>query len=143
MIERENAILLPGSLFDNPGGWISDPQFMEVMGSSELLAHGLVKPVADACTGFEVPTDGVYNVWVRTKNWAAWWTDRPGPGKFTLRFDGRPLDTVFGTGSPVGKKASDQRDIAKQRPFIFPARGDIFKDTANHYRFTVIDLHLG
>ena len=87
-------------MFDNPGGWISDPQFMEVMGSSELLAHGLGKPVADACTGFEVPADGVYNVWVRTKNWAAWWTDRPGPGKFTLRFDDQPLDTVFGTGVP-------------------------------------------
>ena len=62
MIERDNSILLPGSMFRSPGGWISDPQFMEVMGSSELLAHGLGKPVRDASTTFEAPQDGEYNV---------------------------------------------------------------------------------
>ena len=100
MTERDKAILLPGSMFDDLGGWISDPQFMEVMHSSELLAHGLGKPVADAVTGFDAPQDGQYNVWVRTKNWTAFWTDRPGPGKFSIIIDGEPLETVFGTGSP-------------------------------------------
>ena len=100
MTERDKAILLPGSMFDDLGGWISDPQFMEVMQSSELLAHGLGKPVADAVTGFDAPQDGQYNVWVRTKNWTAFWTDRPGPGKFSIIIDGEPLETVFGTGSP-------------------------------------------
>ena len=87
-------------MFQSLGGWISDPQFMEVMGSSELLAHGLGEPVEDASTTFEAPQEGEYNVWVRTKNWTAWWTDRPGPGKFSLIFDGKALDTVFGTESP-------------------------------------------
>lgn len=100
MTDRDKAILLPGSMFEDLGGWISDPQFMEVMHSSELLAHGLGKPVADAVTGFDVPQDGLYNVWVRTKNWTAFWTDRPGPGKFSLLIDGESLEEVFGTGSP-------------------------------------------
>lgn len=100
MTERDKAILLPGSMFDDLGGWISDPQFMEVMHSSELLAHGQGKPVADAVTGFDAPQDGQYNVWVRTKNWTAFWTDRPGPGKFSIIIDGEPLETVFATGSP-------------------------------------------
>ena len=100
MIEKENAILLPGSLFDHPGGWIPDPQFMEVMHSSEMLAHGLGHPVADASTRFEISTENDYHVWVRTKNWTAYWTDTPGPGKFTLLLDGTPLETVFGSGSP-------------------------------------------
>ena len=100
MTDRDNSILLPGSMFRSLGGWISDPQFMEVMGSSELLAHGLGKPVEDASTTFEAPQDGEYNVWVRTKNWTAYWTDKPGPGKFALIIDDAPLGEVFGTGSP-------------------------------------------
>ena len=101
MTDRDNSILLPGSMFRSLGGWISDPQFMEVMGSSELLAHGLGKPVEDASTTFEAPQDGEYNVWVRTKNWTAYWTDKPGPGKFALIIDDAPLGEVFGTGSPA------------------------------------------
>ena len=61
MITKTNSILLPGTLFQDKGGWISDPQFMEVMKSSEMLAHGLGTPVADAVTSFEVAADGVYN----------------------------------------------------------------------------------
>lgn len=100
MIQRDNAILLPGTLFDDPGGWIPDPQFMEVMHSSEMLAHGLGRPVADADTGFRAPQEGIYNVWVRTRNWTAYWSAKQGPGKFTLLIDGKALETVFGTGSP-------------------------------------------
>lgn len=100
MIQRDNAILLPGTLFDDPGGWIPDPQFMEVMDSSEMLAHGLGRPVADADTGFRAMQEGIYNVWVRTRNWTAYWTAKQGPGKFTLLIDGKALETVFGTGSP-------------------------------------------
>lgn len=87
-------------MFEDHGGWIADPQFMEVMHSSEMLAHGLGHPVRDARTGFNAPAGDSYHIWVRTRNWAAWWTDRPGPGKFTLAVDGQPLETVFGSGSP-------------------------------------------
>jgi hypothetical protein len=100
MIQRDNAILLPGTLFDDPGGWIPDPQFMEVMDSSEMLAHGLGRPVADADTGFRAMQEGIYNVWVRTRNWTAYWTAKQGPGKFRLLIDGKALETVFGGGSP-------------------------------------------
>ena len=96
---RSNSILLPGTLFDDKGGWISDPQFMEVMKSSVMLAHGLGTPVADAVTSFEVAAGGVYNLWVRTKNWTAPWSDKPTPGIFKVAVDGAEVETVFGTGS--------------------------------------------
>ena len=99
MITKTNSILLPGTLFDDKGGWISDPQFMEIMKSSEMLAHGLGIPVADAVTSFEVVADGVYNLWVRTKNWTAPWSDKPTPGIFKIAVDGVDADTIFGTGA--------------------------------------------
>ena len=99
MINSKNSILLPGSMFDDKGGWISDPQFMEVMKSSEMLAHGLGHPVADAVTSFEVGSDGVYNLWVRTRNWTAPWSSKPTPGIFKVLVDETEVDTVFGTGS--------------------------------------------
>ncbi len=97
---RKGSILLCGSSFDNLGGWISDPQFMDVMGSSYLLAHGLGKPVADASTSFYVETEGDYHIYVRTKNWTGYWTDKPGPGIFNLIIDSQTVDHVFGQGSP-------------------------------------------
>ena len=99
MISDNNSILLPGSMFEDKGGWISDPQFMEVMKSSEMLAHGLGKPVADAVTSFETSAPGNYNIWVRTKNWTAPWSSEPTPGIFKLIVDGVEIDEVFGTGS--------------------------------------------
>ena len=36
-----DSVLLPGTYFRHKGGWTADPQFMEQMGSSYLLAHGL------------------------------------------------------------------------------------------------------
>ena len=63
------TILLECEQFKNLGGWSIDSQFIDEMGSSYLLAHGLGKPVADAKTTFEVKKAGRYNVYVRTKNW--------------------------------------------------------------------------
>jgi DNA-binding LacI/PurR family transcriptional regulator len=97
---KSGSILLCGSSFDNLGGWISDPQFMDVMGSSYLLAHGLGKPVADALTSFYVETEGDYHIYVRTKNWTGYWSEKPGPGIFNLSIDGKATDKVFGQGSP-------------------------------------------
>ena len=39
--------------FAERGGWSVDSQFIDEMGSSYLLAHGLGKPVADASKTFE------------------------------------------------------------------------------------------
>ena len=41
-------IFVEAELFENKGGWVSDAQFMDQMGSPYLMAHGLGNPVADA-----------------------------------------------------------------------------------------------
>ena len=92
-----NDILIEAESFGQPGGWKLDTQFIEVMGSPYLLAHGLGRPVADATTTVEVADPGEYHVFVRTKDWVALW-DAPGaPGKFQISIDGETLDHTFGT----------------------------------------------
>ncbi len=81
--------------FDDPGGWMLDTQFIEIMGSPYLLAHGMGKPVKDATTSRKL-TSGEYRVWVRTKNWVGPW-DAPGaPGKFQVSIKGEKLKKTFG-----------------------------------------------
>ncbi|MCW0220281.1 MAG: FAD-dependent oxidoreductase, partial [Prosthecobacter sp.] len=83
--------------FDNPGGWMLDTQFIDIMGSPYLLAHGMGTPVKDAETEVSVAEAGNYKVWVRTKNWVGPW-DAPGaPGKFQVSVNGKVLDKVLGT----------------------------------------------
>ncbi len=92
-----DGILVEAENFSDKGGWLVDQQFMDVMGSSYLLAHGLGVPVANARTQVEFAEEGEYRLWVRTKNW------RPGnwqaPGRFKVKIAGKELDTVFGTES--------------------------------------------
>ena len=71
------AVSFGGSLvecerFADKGGWAVDSQFIDEMGSSYLLAHGLGQPVADAVTRIDVKKSGRYGVFVRTKNWKIW-----------------------------------------------------------------------
>lgn len=87
-------VLVEAESFDNLGGWVLDPQFLDVMGSPYLLAHGLGKPVENAETEFELPAPGTYSVWVRTNNWVPKWS----PGRFKLMVDGRELQPTLGTG---------------------------------------------
>jgi hypothetical protein len=91
------SVLVEAEAFANHGGWAVDPQFMDVMGSPYLLAHGLGRPVQDAVTTIELPDPGVYHVWVRTKDWVATWNAPGEPGRFQVLIDGRPLDATFGT----------------------------------------------
>ncbi|MBR1705564.1 MAG: FAD-dependent oxidoreductase [Bacteroidales bacterium] len=98
--QPENSVFLPGSLFQNPGGWAVDPQFMEQMGSTCLLAHGLGHPVEDAVTGFRVPRSGRYHIYVRTRNWTSRWSERPTPGIFTVLADGKDNGHVYGAAGP-------------------------------------------
>ena len=76
------------------GGWSLDAQFMDVMGSPYLLAHGLGVRVTDAKAYVSFPEQGTYRVWVRTRNWA-----EGNPGRFRVLVDGKPLPKVFGEGS--------------------------------------------
>lgn len=95
LIETEN--------FRHKGGWVVDQQFMDHMGSPYLLAHGMGVPVADASTTITLPSDGTYNVYVRTYNWTAPWTTDKGPGRFRVVIDNRALKQELGAdGSAWG-----------------------------------------
>ena len=82
--------------FRDKGGWSVDQQFMDLMGSPYLIAHGMDKPVADAVTTVEFPESGTYHAYVRTFNWVAPWYDGEGPGRFSLRVGKRTLPEVLG-----------------------------------------------
>ena len=82
--------------FTNKGGWVVDQQFMDLMGSSYLLAHGMGKPVKDATTEVTFPRTGTYHMFVRTYNWTSVWLDDKGPGQFRISINGKPVETTFG-----------------------------------------------
>jgi hypothetical protein len=90
-------VLLEAEQFADLGGWDLDQQFMEQMGSSYLLAHGLGVPVKDAVTTAKFATPGKYRVWVRTRDWVAPWKMPGAPGRFQVLVDGKPLAETFGT----------------------------------------------
>ena len=73
------------------GGWSLDCQFMDIMGSPYLLAHGIGRPVTDARATITLPSAGEYRVWVRSRNWA-----EGAPGRFDVRIDGKALGKTFG-----------------------------------------------
>ncbi len=83
--------------FADKGGWVLDQQFMDLMGSPYLMAHGLGKPVSDAVTEIDVPESGKYTVYVRTFNWTSPWSKAEGPGKFQIKVGGKTLKEAVGT----------------------------------------------
>lgn len=83
--------------FDSLGGWVLDQQFMDLMGSPFLLAHGMGVPVEDATTAVTVDAPGSHRAWVRTRDWVAPWGVEGSPGRFQVSIDGVPLDVTFGT----------------------------------------------
>ena len=96
---QKNAVFVEAESFANKGGWVVDQQFMDVMGSPFLMAHGMGIPVKDAETTVKFPAKGKYRMFVRTRNWAARWTDQDAPGKFQVLVDGKAVAPVFGTES--------------------------------------------
>ena len=94
---RAQTVLVEAESFSEPGGWSLDTQFIEIMGSPYLLAHGLGAPVKDATTTVKFPASGKYRVLVRTKDWVAPWKAPGQPGKFQLLIEGQPLKETFGT----------------------------------------------
>ena len=83
--------------FTHKGGWVVDQQFMDQMGSSYLLAHGMGVPVEDARTEVTFPQTGIYHVYVRTYNWTSPWKQGEGPGKFGLFVDKKKVSSSLGT----------------------------------------------
>ncbi len=82
--------------FSQPGGWVLDTQFIDIMGSPYLMAHGMGRPVADAVTTVPIPAPGAYRLWVRTKNWVGPWNAPGSPGRFRVGVDGKVLERDFG-----------------------------------------------
>lgn len=93
----QQQIWVEAESFANPGGWMLDTQFIDIMGSPYLLAHGMGTPVKNAETEVAVSEPGTYKVWVRTKNWVGPWEAPGAPGKFQISVNGQVLDKVLGT----------------------------------------------
>lgn len=91
------TVILEAEAFDDLGGWVLDQQFMDLMGSPFLLAHGMGQPVADAVTTVDFGAGGARRVWVRTRDWVAPWKAPGAPGRFQVLLNDRPLATTFGT----------------------------------------------
>ena len=89
-------VLVEAESFADHGGWKLDTQFIEVMGSPYLMAHGLGRRVDDAVTKVTFPSAGEWNLWVRTKDWVGPWNAAGAPGKFQVLVNGEPIETVFG-----------------------------------------------
>ena len=96
---QNETIFIEAESFSDKGGWVIDQQFMDVMGSPFLMAHGLGAPVGDANTNIRIKEEGKYYVFVRTRNWNKKWNSKGAAGKFQLAFDGESLSKTFGTGS--------------------------------------------
>ncbi len=90
-------LLVEAESFRHKGGWVTDQQFMDQMGSPYLLAHGMGIPVEDAVTQVSFPETGTYYVYVRTYNWTAPWSAKPGPGRFALYVGGQKVSSDLGT----------------------------------------------
>ena len=89
-------VLLEAEAFDDLGGWVLDQQFMDLMGSPYLLAHGMGVPVDDATTVANFGIGGKRRVWVRTRDWVAPWGAKGAPGRFQVVVNGKTLPTTFG-----------------------------------------------
>ena len=72
------------------GGWSLDVQFMDVMGSPYLLAHGCGVRRTDAKAVVDIPEAGAWRVWTRARKW----TD--GAGAFLVKVNGAELPRKFG-----------------------------------------------
>ncbi|MEZ4773240.1 MAG: FAD-dependent oxidoreductase [Bacteroidia bacterium] len=90
----QHDALLEAEQFPDKGGWVVDPQFVEQIGSSYLMAHGMGVPVANAATDIKLAAKGTWHVWARTKNWVPGpWT---APGQFRIKINGEPLKNTLG-----------------------------------------------
>ncbi|MEZ4905885.1 MAG: FAD-dependent oxidoreductase [Spirosomataceae bacterium] len=98
--QKFTTLFVEAESFKNKGGWVVDQQFMDVMGSSFLMAHGMGKTVEDASTTITFPKIGTYKVYVRTRNWSAQWSQVEAAGQFQVLINDQPLERVFGKDNP-------------------------------------------
>lgn len=112
-------VFVEAESFEKKGGWVLDQQFMDLMGSPYLMAHGLGKTVEDASTQVTFPETGRYYVWVRTFNWVSPWYKGNGPGKFTLKIENKRLPVVLGdTGDKWYWQSAGTIDVKNKKTAI-------------------------
>lgn len=101
-MNTNNSVMALATRFNDKGDWTLEQQFVLQMGSSYLMAHGLGTPLAkDAKTEINIPEDGDYRLWVRTKNWTAFWSEGKTPGIFQVLVDGKADPSEFGIGKTL------------------------------------------
>ncbi|MDQ8189396.1 FAD-dependent oxidoreductase [Roseibacillus persicicus] len=93
-------VLLEAEAFSERGNWKLDTQFIELMGSPYLLAHGMGQPVGLASGEFSLKDSGDYRVWVRTVDWSEQVGQAGGAGQFQLSIDGEKVGGNLGAGEP-------------------------------------------
>ena len=90
--DNQPVIWLEAEQFAQTGTWSIDAQFVDTMGSVQLLATGCGKPVEDAVTQAAVPVSGAYRLWVRCRDWLP----EHSPGLFQVAVNGKASATTFG-----------------------------------------------
>lgn len=92
MPDEPTTLWIDAREFDDYGGWLEDSQFVNLMGSSYLIAASTGVPVVDATTTVDIPAPGRYRIWARARNWVKDYA----PGRFRIVVNGAPTSRVLG-----------------------------------------------
>ena len=107
--------------FTDYGEWKLDTQFVHKMGSAYLLACGVGKRIGDAATEVQLPQEGTYRVWARTKNWLT----ECSPGKFTISVGGKPSKQTLGTAAKAQWTWQNAGDFELKKGVVGLALNDL------------------
>lgn len=149
-MNTNNSVMALATRFNDKGDWTLEQQFVLQMGSSYLMAHGLGTPLAkDAKTEINIPEDGDYRLWVRTKNWTAFWSEGKTPGIFQVLVDGKADPSEFGVGKmPLDVKAGidfpddidTSREARAERAQWYWQKGETYHLTKGSHSIALHDL---
>lgn len=149
-MNTNNSVMALATRFNDKGDWTLEQQFVLQMGSSYLMAHGLGTPLAkDAKTEINIPEDGDYRLWVRTKNWTAFWSEGKTPGIFQVLIDGKADPSEFGIGkTPLHVKAGidfpddidTSREARAERAQWYWQKGETYHLTKGSHSIALHDL---
>lgn len=119
VMAAENEFWLEAESFETLGGWFLDQQSMAQMGSAYIMAHGMGVPVDDAKTTCTIPVDGLWTVWVRTRDWTASWKRGTPGGTFQVLVNGAALPEILGTnGSAWGWQQAGKATLGKGEALV-------------------------
>lgn len=149
-MNTNNSVMALATRFNDKGDWTLEQQFVLQMGSSYLMAHGLGTPLAkDAKTEINIPEGGDYRLWIRTKNWTAFWSEGKTPGIFQVLIDGKADPSEFGIGkAPLDVKAGidfpddidTSREARAERAQWYWQKGETYHLTKGSHSIALHDL---